>query len=173
MPLKRSEKESVIQDMTERLKRAEAVIVTDYRGLTVSQIGQLRGELRKSGSELHVIKNSLAKRAFEGAGIEPPSKILTGPSALLLLFEDLSAPTKALRAFIKDLGIPEVKGGVLSGKMLDAKGIVSLADLPSRDELRATFLSVLQAPQRQFVTVLSAPLRNFLNVLIARAEGEA
>lgn len=172
MPLRRSEKEEVVADMAERLRRAQAVVVTDYRGLSVADLQALRRKLRTSGSEFTVIKNTLVKRAFEVAELEAPDAYLTGPTAVALLYDDLSGPTKVLQEFAKSTQILAIKGGVLDGRTLDAKAMSALADLPTREELYATFMGVLQAPMRQYVTVVAAPLRNLLNVMSARARDE-
>ncbi len=174
MALKRREKEVVVADMAERLKRAEAIVITDYRGLNVSQFEDLRGKLRAAGSEIAVVKNSLLKRAMEQAGIAPQDQLLTGPTAVAFFYDDLSKPAKALREAAKTTEILSIKGGFMGASLLDAKAVEALADLPTRDELLATLLSVIQAPQRNLVTVIGAPMRNLLNVLNARvAEGEA
>lgn len=171
MPLNRSEKEAVVNDMARRLKEAEAVVVTDYRGLTVSQIRKLRVQLRPQNSEFHVIKNSLARRAFELAGLEPPDELLTGPTALMLLYEDLSSPSKTLLGFVKETNeLLSIKGGLVGGRPMGADGVKALSELPSREELRALILGTFLAPQRRVVTVLSTPLRDLAGVLNARAE---
>lgn len=173
MALTRGQKEVVVVDMTDRLKGAEVVVLTDYRGLSVGHLAKLRTELRKSGAEFFVIKNSLAKRAMIEAGITPPEEMLTGPTALLLVGENLSASAKALQAFMKDHPQLDVKGGIMGEHRLDAKGVKALAELPTRDELLSMFMGVLQAPQTQFVTVLSAPMRNFVSVLSNKAKQAA
>jgi large subunit ribosomal protein L10 len=170
LPLTRSEKTAVVDRMTARLKAADAVVVTDYRGLTVAQISKLRRELRTKGAEFHVVKNSLAQRALSAAGLEMPESLLDGPTAVALLFEDLSGPTKVLRDFAKETNILAIRGGLLSGQAVDAAGVNALADLPSREQLLAQLLGVLQAPQRQLVTVLNSPLRDLVGVLNAHAE---
>jgi large subunit ribosomal protein L10 len=168
LPLSRSEKQDVVSGVAERLERAQAIVIADYRGLDVTQFQTLRAKLRESGSEITVIKNSLLRRAMTDAGIEPPEDLLLGPTAVAFLYDDISSPAKALRSTVKDTEILSIKGGVMDGKRLDARGVEALADLPSRDELRAMVLGVFQAPQRNFVTVLSAPLRDLLGVLNAR-----
>ena len=90
MPLNRSQKEQIVETMAARLKDAGALIVADYRGLSVAELTDLRVRLRKSGSELHVIKNTLVKRAFSLAGLETPEALLSGPTAVALFFENLS-----------------------------------------------------------------------------------
>ena len=173
MPLTRDEKEQAVSQIAEQLERAEAVVVTDYRGLTVAQLGQLRKDLRATGAEFHIVKNTLAARALAAAGISLPEALLSGPTALAFLYDDLSGPVKALKECAKQTNILEIRGGLMGGTALDAASITALADLPSREQLLATLLGVVQAPQRQLVTVLQAPLRDFLNVLNAKSEQAA
>ena len=170
MPLKRGEKEQIVAEMSARLRSAEAVVVTDYRGLNVAQIARLRGLLRAAGSDFQVIKNTLAQRAFEAAGLEAPADLLSGPTAIAVFGEDVSAPAKALAAFAKESGILAIKGGLLAGRALDAAAVGALADLPTREELFSQLVGLFTAPPQQLVTVLSAPLRDFVNVLSARVE---
>lgn len=168
LPLQRSEKEAVVARVTEQLGRASAVVVADYRGLTVSQLGALRRELRPTGTQIHVVKNTLVRRALEAAGLEPMGDVLTGPSLLVLLGEDLSAPIKALLKVAKDTDKLVIKGGLLSGRRVDRDLVVALADLPSREQLLSQFLGLLEAPQRQLLAVLEAPCRDLVGVLDAR-----
>jgi large subunit ribosomal protein L10 len=168
MPLRRSEKEDVIGKMAERLGRAGAIVVTDYRGLNVAQFEELRTKLREAGSEIAVVKNSLLRRAMAQAEISAPDELLRGPTAVAFLYDDLSRPAKVLREAVKSTEILTIKGGLMGATVMDARAVGALADLPTREELLASFLSVLQAPQRNLVTVLSAPMRNLLNVLNAR-----
>lgn len=111
MPLQLSEKEVVVTEMTERLKRATAVVVADYRGLTVAELRDLRSSLRKKGSEVQVIKNTLMRRACSEAGITPPTDLLRGPTAVVLLYDDLSSPTKTLLDFAKAHEVFALRGG--------------------------------------------------------------
>jgi large subunit ribosomal protein L10 len=170
LPLRRSEKEAVVADMAERLQRAEAIVLADYRGLTVKRLIALRRVLRDCQAEIQVIKNTLVLRAFQEAGLQPPTELLTGPTAVALMYDELSAPTKALLDVTKETELLVIKGGILSGRLTDAASIRALAELPSRPELLAQLLGVLKAPMRQCVTVLNAPLQGFVNVLHARSE---
>jgi large subunit ribosomal protein L10 len=172
LPLTRSEKAAAVDEITERLKRAEAIVVTDYRGLSVAQLGKLRRDLRAKGAEYHVVKNTLTLRALADAGMEAPAELLSGPTGLAFLFDDLSGPTKALKDCAKDTNILTIRGGLMGGSVLDAKGIEALADLPSREQLLAQLLGVLQAPQRQLVTILNTPLRDLVGVINAHAASE-
>jgi len=173
LPLQRSEKETIVGAVSARLKEAEVVVLTDYRGLTTAQVNKLRRNLRDSGAEFRIVKNTLMLRAFEAAGITPPAELLVGPTALALLFEDLSGPAQALRECATETELLAIKGGLMSGKLIDAATVKALADLPSRDELLAQVLGVFAAPLQQYVTVLSAPLRDFVRVLNAHAEPAA
>lgn len=170
MALRLHEKEAICGDMTERLGRTTAMLVADYRGLTVAELRQLRSVLREDGAEIQVIKNSLLRRACDAAGLEPPDGLLAGPTAVVLLYEDLSKPVKALLDFAKKHEELEIRGGLLEGRPLDAAGVKALADLPTKDELRAMLLGVLAGPSRQLVTVLQAPLRGLAAVINARVE---
>lgn len=173
MPLQRSEKEAVVAELAEKLGLAQAIVLADYRGLSVAEFGELRRELRPNGSEIHVVKNSLARRALEQAGYDLVDEWLDGPTAFTFLYEDLSSPTKALLKTGKDTESLTIKGGYLGGKRLDAKSVAALADLPTREELLSQFLALLDAPKRDLVGVLQAPLRDIISVFNARAESEA
>ena len=170
MPLQRSEKEAVVADMSVKLGRAYAVVVADYRGLNVAQLGSLRRELRQSGAEIHVVKNSLLRLALEDAGLEALGDVLTGPTMVGLLGEDMSAALKAMRKVAKDTEKLVMKGGLLGGRAIGPSQVAALAELPSREVLLSQFLGLLEAPQRHFLSVLEGPQRDFLSVLGAHAE---
>jgi large subunit ribosomal protein L10 len=173
LPLLRSEKETVVQTMTRQLAGAEAVLAADYRGLNVAQLRQLRLKLRDHNAEFHVIKNTLARRAFAAAGLEAPDALLHGPTALTVLHDDLSGPAKVLLQVADSTGLLTIKGGLLGGRVIDAEGVAALSRLPSRPELLSQLLGVLKAPQRCLVTVLNAPLVDLVGVLKAYGEKEA
>jgi large subunit ribosomal protein L10 len=169
LALRRDEKETIVDDMATRLRRAEAVVFTDYRGLSVAQVSQLRRRLRDRGSEFQVVKNTLVRRAFDEVGLPTAEDLFVGPTAVVLLYEDLSGTTKTLLDFAKESNILAIKGGLLGRQALDAKSVAALADLPSREQVQAQLLGVLGAPARQTVSLLAAPARGLLNVLNARA----
>lgn len=169
MPLTMDRKEVIVQKMAEDLKGAAAIVVTDYRGLSVDQLGQLRGMLRKDDASFFVIKNTLCKRAFEVAGLSAPSEaLLTGPTAIAVLRGALSAPAKTLLDFEKKSQILKMRGVVMEGQEMGATGVKSLSELPTRDELRSMLLGVISGPARSLVTVVSAPMRDVAGVLQAR-----
>ena len=168
MAITREKKETLVAGYVEKLRRAEALIVTEYRGLTVKQLEALRRELREADSEIVVSKNTLMARALIEAGLPVPESLLTGPTAVAFCFSDLATPTKTLARHVKDTKILTIRGGMLGHSILDETGAQALADLPSRDQLRAQVVGVLQAPLTGLVNVLAGSMRGILNVLNAR-----
>lgn len=175
MPLSLAKKETLVSKMAAELAGAAAIVVTDYRGLSVDQLGQLRGALRPDDASFHVIKNTLCRRAFEAAGLSVPSDaMLTGPTALAILRGAISSPAKTLLEFEKKSQILKMRGVIMSGQEMGASGVKVLSELPTRDELLSMLLGVISGPQRSLVTVISAPMRDIVGVLQARVrEGES
>ena len=168
MAISREKKGVIVDDYTERLRRSQAVIVTEYRGLTVKQLEALRRELRGSESEMVISKNSLMARALTDVGMAAPESLLTGPTAVTFCFGELAAPAKALGKWAKDSKILVVRGGIIGQSVFDEAGVQALSELPSRDQMRAQVVGVLQSPITGLVNVLAGPMRGFLNVLNAR-----
>ena len=174
MNKQRMAKEQSVQDITEKLQKSVTAVITDYRGLNVSQATQLRNELRGADIEYKVLKNTLTKIAAKNVGLEGLDQYLEGPTAIAFSTEDPVAPAKILAKFAKDNKDLEIKGGILEGKVVSMEQIKALADLPSREELLAQVLRGLQSPLAGMVNVLAGPLRNMANVLEAvRKEKEA
>lgn len=171
----RPEKVAVVEELTEKLSKSQGVIVTDYRGLTVKDMTQLRSELRKAGVEFKVVKNTLTLRAARNLQIEGLESILQGPTAIAIGYDDPVAAAKAISEFAKKNEKLQIKGGVLSRKLIDADGVKALADLPSREQLLAQVLRGMQAPIAGLVNVLHGSLRNLVYVLeaIRKQKGEA
>jgi len=141
----RPEKAAVVTEVRERMSDASATMLTEYRGLTVTQLARLRAELRKAGAEYRVVKNTLTKIAVRDAGYDVPDDLLTGPTAVTFCGDDPVAAAKALRAFAKDNPALVVKGGILEGRFIDAGEANRLADLASREELLAKVAGLMQA----------------------------
>ncbi|PIC70448.1 50S ribosomal protein L10 [Sporosarcina sp. P16b] len=149
-------KQAVVSEVAEKLQSAASVVVVDYRGLTVSQVTELRKQLREAGIEFKVYKNSMVRRATVVAGLEGLNENLTGPNAIAFSTEDVVAPAKILNDFAKKNDKLEIKAGVIEGNVASAEDVKALATLPSRDGLLSMLLSVLQAPVRNFALATKA-----------------
>jgi large subunit ribosomal protein L10 len=147
------------------LRDAAAAILTDYRGLNVGELGQLRTKLREAGAEYRVVKNTLLQRAAEALGITGLDPYLEGPTAIAVSREDPVAPAKALQEFIRQMRKLEVKGALVEGRVLTADQVKSLADLPGKPQLRARVLGALQGPAAGLVGVLQGVQRNLVYAL--------
>lgn len=155
--MNRDNKQELVTEMHERLARAKAVFLADFRGMDVGKATTLRNELRGAAVEYKVFKNTLLDRASQGTDMECLSPYLTGPTAIAISYDDPVGAAKVLTKFAKDpQGKFVLKVGVLSGKLLDVKQIQALADLPSREVLIAKMLGSMQAPATNFVGVLAA-----------------
>jgi len=159
----------------EQIKDSDAIIVTDYRGLTVPQIQELRGKIREAEGSFAVVKNTLAKRALEEAGLPAIDDMLTGPVGLGFCHQNVPGVAKAITRFAKDVDVFEVKGGLMGDTIVDEEAIKKLADLPSIDVLRAQILGLINAPATQLTGVIAGSVRQIVNVINAYAEegGEA
>ena len=167
------EKAEVIDELAAQLSRAKLAILTDYRGLDVAGLQGLRSTLRPLNAEFRIAKNTLTRIAAEKAGIDGLTPMLDGPLALVLAYEDVVAPSKAIADFARTSRILTIKGGVLDRSIVSAKGIEDLATLPSREELLGKLLSAINSPIQGLVNVLNGPSRTFVQVLNAYAEKQA
>jgi len=168
LAITREKKGELTESYVERLRRSQAVIVAEYRGLTVKQLEALRRELRGCESEMVGTKNTLVARALIEVGMAAPESLLKGPVAVTFCFGELAAPAKMLNKWAKDTKVLTVRGGVIGKSAFDETGVQSLTELPSRDQLRAQVVGTLQSPLAGLVNVLAGPVRGFLNVLNAR-----
>ena len=169
----RSEKVAVVSEVREKLAASDAAIVTEYRGMTVAALAQLRRELRKSGAEYKVYKNTLARFAAREAGYEGLESMLVGPSAIGFVKGDAAAAAKALREQAKANPLLIVKGGVVGTSTLSKKDLDVLADLPPREVLLAQFAGALQAPLVKTAGLLQALPRNMAYGLKALVDQKA
>ncbi|TVR25033.1 MAG: 50S ribosomal protein L10 [Nitriliruptor sp.] len=140
----RPEKVAKVEEVRADLSGAAATLLTHYRGLSVTELAELRAKLREANAEMKVVKNTLTKRAAEAAGIEGLDDLLEGPTSLVLCAEDPVGPAKALKAFAKDHPDLTLRGGYLDGEVLDAEEALKLADLESREELLARLAGLMQ-----------------------------
>ncbi len=167
----RADKVAVVEEIRQKLADSQAVFITEYRGLTVSQLATVRNALRPADAQLAVYKNTLAKLAVREAGLDGLDDLLVGPTALTFVQGDVAGAAKALRDSSRTLPALVVKGGVLGEATLTEADVLTLADLPSREELLAKFAGALQAPLVKTAGLLQALPRNFaygLNALIEK-----
>jgi large subunit ribosomal protein L10 len=162
-------KETLVSEYVEKLRRSQAVIVTEYRGLTHKQLEGLRRDLRGVESELAVSKNTLMARALTEVGLPAPDALLTGPTAAVFCYNEVAAPTKVLTKFAKDTKIMVLRGGIMGQSVFNEAGVQALTDLPGKEQLRAQLVGALQSPISGLVNVLAGSLRGLMNVLNARA----
>jgi large subunit ribosomal protein L10 len=169
----RAEKVAVVDEVREHLRGADAVILTEYRGLTVKDLAELRRGLRVNGGEYRVYKNTLVRFATRSLGLEDLDPMLEGPTAIAFVSGDAAAVAKTLRDFGRTNQNLVIKGAVLGNKVLDAAGTASLADLPPRDVLLARLAGGLAAPLQQMAGLLQALTRNFAYGLAALRDKRA
>ena len=162
-----AEKKKVVEELKERLSRSCVVIVTDYKGLDVSTINDLRRRLRQENIEYQVVKNTLLTRAAAETDVDLIKDHFKGPSAVALSYEDPVAPAKILTDFAKDHEALEIKVGVMNGQVLEVSKIKALSALPSREELLAKLLATLNAVPTSFVRTLNEIPGKFVRVLSA------
>lgn len=168
--MKLDKKKEIVKDLREKFIRSKVVIVTDYKGLDVATINDLRRKLREFEVEYKVAKNSLLIRASEETDVALIKDCFKGPSAIALSYEDPIAPAKVLTKFANEHDELEIKTGVLDGKVLDINAIKAMSILPSREVLLGQLLSAVNGVPTNFVRVLNAIPVRFLNVLQAVKE---
>ncbi|HEY50094.1 MAG TPA: 50S ribosomal protein L10 [Dehalococcoidia bacterium] len=161
----------IVDQLAELLSQSKFVIATDYRGLTVADMSELRGQLRNMGTEYHVVKNNLAKFAAESSGKQELSQLLTGPTALAFSHEDITQLAKALADYIRiSKTTLNIKGGLIDSQLISAEQVRSLATLPSIEVLRAKLLGLLLSPILSLQNALSGSMRGLNSVINARIQ---
>lgn len=163
----RPEKVAVVEELTEKFKSSAAAIFTDYRGLDVKAITELRRRLRESGVEYKVVKNTLTSLAAKAAEVEGVDALLGGPTAIAFNEKDPVAPAKVLSEFAKQNDALEIRGGILDGRVIEKSEVETLANLPSREELLATVLMRMQGPIYGLVYVLQGTMQSLVYALEA------
>ena len=168
----RTQKEKVVADLAEQLRSTESFIVADYRGLTNAQFEELRGKLRGSGARLHVVKNTLTRRAAEEAGAEHLLAMLEGPTAIAFVEAegDPVAVAKALSDTARETKVLALRGGTLSGRSISGADVEELAKLPAPDVIKSQLVGVIVAPLTQLAGLLAAPVRDLVGLIDARIE---
>lgn len=161
------EKIATVKEIKERLQKGKAMVIAEYRGLDVKRITELRQQTRAAGVEFKVLKNKLTARAAQELDINDLECYLQGPNSFAFSYDDPVAPAKVLSDFAKKNDKLVIKGGILSGKVIDADGVRYLAELPARPVLLANVLRGMQAPIAGLANVLSGNIRNLVYALDA------
>jgi large subunit ribosomal protein L10 len=164
-------KAETIETLKARLADARTAVLTEYRGLTVQQLSDLRKQLRGAAAEYRVVKNRLARIAIEGSPLAGLRPHLTGPIGVVIGRRDPVAVAKALSTFLRVTPALQVKVGVIDGQVVDREGLRAVADLPSQEMLRSQLVGAIQGPLAQLVGLLVAPHRELAYVLAERGKG--
>ena len=171
--MNREQKEAVVSQVSERLSRARAVVLTDFRGLKVEQMTELRHQLREKGLDYMVVKNTLLRLAASGTPTEALLEGLEGPNGMAVGYDDPVDLAKVLTEFAKTNPKLEVRKGLLEGKVIDTSQVEALSKLPSREVLLAQLLGTMNAVPQGMVTVMAGIVRSLLNVLKAIEDQKA
>ena len=166
-------KRETIAELTEEARSATAMIVSEYRGLKVSEIGEIRRSLRKQGITYHVVKNRLMKIAAREAGSEALGILLEGPTAVAFVTGDEGAAAKAVLDAFRPFRVVKVTGAVLGDRVVNAEGVTRLAALPGRDVLLAQVAGTIAAPMSTVAGLFDAPLRDVAGLVQALADKQA
>ena len=165
MPLTRQQKEDLVEGYSEGLAKAPHVFLVDYKGVTVTEVSELRSKIREVGGQYEVVKNRLVLRAITGAALDELKGDFQGPTAVAFCEEDPVGLAKAVTDFAKDVPAIELKGGLLEGQPIAAAEVEEIASMPSREELLTKLVFLLQSPISSFVKTLAALPRQFVVVL--------
>ena len=170
--MQRTEKEQVVAELAEQLRSTDSLIVADYRGLTNTQLEELRGKLRSSGARFQIVKNTLTRRAASEAGAEALLALLEGPTAIAFVDADGDpvAVAKALSDTAKETKVLALRGGTLSGRSMSGEDVEELAKLPAPEVVKSQLVGVIVAPLTQLAALVAAPLRDLVGLIDARIE---
>jgi len=168
--MKRSEKEAVVEELSDIFSRSKAIYMTDFTGLNVEEITELRDRLRDISASFRVIKNTLALLAMQRTGLEEFGKLLDGPTGLAFTEGDEIAPAKVIVEFSKEKSRPKVKSGIVDGKVIGPEDVLKLASLPSREQLIAMVSGGIGAPLSSLLYCLNGTIRNLLYTLNSLSE---
>jgi len=154
-----------VKELSDSFSKAKAVYFTEYHGLNVGDITKLRSEFFKADVEYKVAKNTLIKLAAEENKISGIEELLKGSTALAIAYDEPVAPAKVIKEFTKDSDLPSVKGILFDGEFLPGEEFKRLANIPSKEELLATLVAMLNSPMQKLALTLNAPLQNMAGVL--------
>ena len=170
MAISKQRKQEVLDQYQDWLKRSQAVILVEYSGANMKMLDAMRAKVRESGGEFHIVKNTLARRAFADQGMNLSADAFVKSTAVSFAFSDPAATAKALNEGLKGNEFFKVKGGFMAGQALNAAQVKALADMPPLPVVRAQLLGVLQAPAGKLVRTIAEPARGLAAVVKAFSE---
>lgn len=173
MAISKDRKKEVVAQYEEWVNASRALFVTEYTGMTMKDIEELRRKVREAGGEFHIVKNTLSKLAFTNVGLPLPEGYFEGSTAIGFAFEDAPALAKAMTEFMHNTDFLQVKGGYLGKNPISSDEVKALADLPPLPVVRAQLMGTLLAPANQLARILAEPARQLAAVLKAMGEREA
>jgi large subunit ribosomal protein L10 len=156
---RKEQKAEQVELLVDKLRKAKVAVLTDYRGLTVVQLQELRGKLRTGDVEYRVVKNTLARRAADAAGVKDLEPELEGPVAIAFGYDDLSVPSKLINEWVRATRLKlDIKGGLVEGRVFTPEQVRQLADMPSRETLLSQLAGTIQSPVAKLAGALQSPL---------------
>ena len=170
MALTKAKKTELVQEYRELFGKSQALVLADYRGLSMNDLTALRGKVREVNGEFHVTKNSLAEIALKEAGLPAPGEFFAGPTAIGFAFSDPPSVAKAIVDFAKDSQFVTVKGGLLGDQVLTSADVEALASLPPLPVLQARLIGLIAAPASRLAGVVAGSVRQIVNVVKAYAD---
>ena len=171
--MNRTEKEQLVAELRSDLAQAKSLVMTSHVGIDANSVSDLRAQYRQSGVHYRVVKNTLMKLAIQDTDMDIISDMFRGPVAIAYSFEDAVSPAKIARDFAKENDKYDLRGAYLDGERLDSDGLKALADMPTKEELYAKLLGMMQAVPSKFLRTLNAAPTQFLMVLKAKEEKDA
>ncbi len=171
MAISKERKQKLVAQYNEMLRQAQGVIVTEYRGMTMAQLNELRTRLRENNAQFTVTKNTLLKIALDEVGMAMPDAMLRGPVALAVVHGDLSATIKLVLEYASSNEVIVLKGGIIGQSVVQAQQLDAISKLPSLDEIRSQLIGVVTMPMTQLVGLLNEPGRQVVAVIQAATDG--
>jgi large subunit ribosomal protein L10 len=170
LAISREKKEELVASYVESFAQSHAAIMTDYRGLSVADLQELRKRLRQVEGKYIIVKNTLAKRALQQLDLPIPQEMLSGPTAIGFCQGEVPAVAKALQDFAKESKVLQIKGGLMEGRALTTDEVSTLASMPPREVILAQMLGSVQAPANRVAGAVAGVMRNILYLLQAHVE---
>lgn len=170
LAITKERKQQMVDEYVDWIHQSKALIVMEYTGLTMKQMDDLRGKIRESGGEFHIVKNTLGKVAFQQAGWETPAALFEGSTAISFAFQDAAATAKTINEFIRTSEFVKVKGGYLDQHAISAADVKALAELPPLPVVRAQLMGTILAPASKLVRTLAEPARALAAVMKAYSD---